>query len=47
MACRNLLTQTRYNDTMGWSFKIYADGKVSVEKKHQDNDATARCVRMK
>lgn len=40
-------TQTRYNDTRGWSFTVMADGKVTVEKKNEDTSAAARCVKMK
>lgn len=40
-------TRDRADATRGWSYKIGADGRVSVEKLNQETGARARCVKIK
>lgn len=40
-------TCTRADDTRGWAYKIYADGKVSVDKLNHTTGGRARCVKIK
>ena len=40
-------TRDRADDTRGWSYKIYTNGNVSVEKMNHETGARARCVKIK
>lgn len=40
-------TRDRADATRGWSYKIGANGRVSVEKLNQETGARARCVKIK